>query len=277
MSVSKSFRRCMEIIYYDIYEISNALCTKKTWFNRTYKHFLEFLSGVNWNCLFLKSNLDPEEDSELLNVYLGGSIFRVLFHFFRCTRACENDSYYCKICSRVRIRQYQNRLAFEDVKCFDYRDDKVGLESRELTFDIFMKDYEKYSLTSGFCRKEYFLYHSADIVLAFLSIFGRVHFNLLYEYFDKIKMSINDEKYVYSHMTKYVQNMMNAFYSLNINYFFVIFGKFQSLNYSACHDIAPNAEFTFSPLKLERKVTDKDSYEYKYQLYPNEYDYQTYF
>ena len=265
MFVSKSFRRCVEIIYYDIYEVSIALCTKKTWFNKTHKCFLQFLTRINWNC-YLK--FDPDEDSELLNVYLGGSLFNVLLHFFYCKRACENDSVYCKICSRVRIRHYQDRAFFENVKCL--RENKLGLQDRELTYDIFMNDYKRYSSETDFCRMEYYFYHTADIVWAFLSILGRIHLNLLYKYFDKIEMSISDEKYVYSCMNNYVQKIIDAFFSININYFFIIFNKFRSLNYSACYDIAPDAKFTYSPLKLQRKVTDKDSYEYEYQLYPNE-------
>ena len=278
MSVSKSFQRCIELIYFDIYEISSGICSRKTWYRKTYGHFLSFLRDINYHCEFSDYDLDPEYDYELLDVYLGGTLFKALMHFFYCERSCENVSKYCKICSRVRSRQYQNRRSFEDVKVLQYRDDdKVGLQNREVSFDIFMTDYDFYSMTSGFCRKEYYFYHAADIALAFLSILGRIHFNCLYSYFDKIDMCINDEKYISFLMTKYVHNIMNAFYSLNINYFYIVFGKFRSLNHSACHDIAPNAKLSFSCLELVRKVTDKDQYEYKYQLFPNEFDHMTYF
>ena len=274
MSVSKAFQNCIELIYSDIYEISLGICSRRTWYEETYHHFLFLLRDINYNCHFSDFDLDPEYDSELLAVYLDGTLFKSFLHFFYCERSCENVSNYCKICSRVRQRQYQNRSAFIDVKVLEYHDDdKVGLQDRELTFDIFMDDYDFYSTANCCCRKQYYLSHSADILLAFLSLFARIQFNNLHSYFGKIDMCLNDEKYCSAQITKYIHNLMNAIYSLNINYFYVIFGKFESLNHSSCYGIAPGAKETFSCLELVRKITDEDQYEYKYQLFPNQFGY----
>ena len=60
MSVSKSFKRCIELIYFDIYEISSGICSRKTWYHKTYGHFLSFLRDINYHCEFSDYDLDPE-------------------------------------------------------------------------------------------------------------------------------------------------------------------------------------------------------------------------
>ena len=271
MAVSKSFQRCIEHIYSDIYEISINFCSRKAWYQKTFKKYLKMVTRINWHCDF---EYDYEDDYRLREMYLGGTLFKAFMHFFYCERRCENVRNYCKICSRVRIRQYQDRSLFEDIKVLQFHEDeKLGLESRKLTFDIFMTDYERESTRFGSCRKEYYFNHPLDLALAFLSILGRIHFNLIYSFYDNVEMSVNEEKVCSSLMVKCVQKIMNAFYSCNISYFFVLFGKFQSINHSACHDIAPNAKFTFTRLEIPRKITDKDQYDYEYRLWPNNYEY----
>ena len=270
MAVSKSFQRCIEHIYNDIYEISINFCSRKAWYQKTLKKYLKMVTRINWQC---DLNDDPE-DGRLLEIYLGGTLFKAFMHFFYCERRCENVKNYCKICSRVRIRHYQERSKFEDIKVLQFHEDeKLGFESRKLTFDIFMTDYDRESTRFGSCRKEYFFNHPLDLGLAFFSIIGRIHFNLIYSYYDNIEMSVNDEKVCASLIEKCVQKIMDAAYSCNISYFFVIFGKFQSINHSACHDIAPNAKMTFSRLEIPRKITNKDEYDYEYRLWPNKYEY----
>ena len=270
MSVSKSFQRCIEHIYNDIYEISINLCSRKLWYQKTMKKYLKMVTRINSYCDLDK---DPD-DAKLLEKYLGGTLFKAFMHFFYCKRRCENFKNYCKVCSRVKMRHYQPKNNFEDVKVKQFFDnERLGFESRKLTFDIFMTDYPGESSREGFCRKEYWFSHPMQLALAFLSILARIHFNLIYSYYDDLEMSANDEKLCAPLIGKYVQKILNATYSCNMNYFFVIFEKFQSINHSACHDIAPGAEITYAPLEIPRKITNKDEYDYEYRLWPNKYEY----
>ena len=77
MRVSKSFKRCIELIHIDIYNISVGLCSKISWRNKTLTLFNEMIQ-----CFEMFLNVPTYNRFELMEVYTEGSLFRTFLHFF---------------------------------------------------------------------------------------------------------------------------------------------------------------------------------------------------
>ena len=101
MRVSKSFKRHIELIHIDIYDISLGICSKVCWLNKTMPLFNEMIQ-----CFEMFTNAQTFDRSELMKVYTDGSIFRTFLHFFFCKRSCDGVNEYCSKCSHVRFRNF---------------------------------------------------------------------------------------------------------------------------------------------------------------------------
>ena len=77
MRVSKLFKKNVELLYVDIYNVSLGLCSKKSWFYLTYPHFKHLIRQLKRNC-----DIESFDEFDLLRVYSEGSLFRTFLHFF---------------------------------------------------------------------------------------------------------------------------------------------------------------------------------------------------
>ena len=222
MRVSKSFKRCVELIHVDIYNISLGLCSKTCWRNKTLILFNKMIQSFE---LFL--NVPTFNRFELMEVNTEGSLFRTFLHFFHCKHSCDGVNDYCQKCSHVRFRHFQNQVLFDNVLLSE-RDfkSKLGLDDRIVDFDVFLPNYSSYVRNEeNVCRRERVIQLAADMYVLFVSTFIRINLNVYYDYFLKIPLNLNDEKYVIRHIQHLVPDLSNVIWELNVNYFFVIFGK----------------------------------------------------
>ena len=231
MRVSKSFKRGIELVHIDIYNISLGLCSKTSWQNKAFTLFNEMIQ-----CFEMFLNVPTYNRFELMEVYTEGSLFRTFLHFFYCKRSCDGVDDYCQKYSHVRFRNFQNQLLFDDV-LLEERDfkSKLGLDDRTVDFDVFLPNYSAYVRNEeNVCRRERVVQFAAAIYILFVSTFIRINLNVYYDYFLKIPLKLNDEKYVIRHIQHLVRDLSNVIWTLNVNYFFVIFEKFSKLNHSVC-------------------------------------------
>ena len=252
MRVSKLFKKNVELLYVDIYNVSLGLCSKKSWFNRTYPYFDRLIRQLKRYC-----DIEPVDEFDLMRVYSEGSLFRTFLHFFHCKRSCENVKEYCKVCSHVRYRNFQKQRFYDDV-LLEQRDhySKMGIENRLVDFDVFLPDFDLYCLDKGpHCRRKRLIKHPVDIFVCFVSTFARVNLNNCYDFFLNLPMTLNNEKYCVSQISNFVRDMSFEIWKLNVNYFFVIFDDFNKLNRSYCYEIKPNVKNTYKPLRSPRSST----------------------
>ena len=251
MSVSKLFKKKIELLHEDIYNVSLGICSKKRWFKVTHPHFDFLICQLRRHC-----DIDLSNKFDLMCVYSEGSLFRTFLHFFYCKRSCDNEKEYCKICSHVRYRNFQNLLQYDDV-ILQQRDhySEIGLENRKIDFDVFMANFDLYTLNkNGQCRRKRFIKHSADIFVCFVSTFVRVNLNNCYNFFLDQPLTLNDEKYCTLQIGIFVKKIMNEVWKLNVNYFFVIFNDFNKLNQSSCYEIKSDQKITYTPLTCPTKT-----------------------
>ena len=105
----------------------------------------------------------------------------------------------------------------------------------------------------NFCRRERVVQVAADIYVLFVSTFIRINLNVYYDYFLKIPLNLNDEKYIISRIQLLVRDLSNVIWELNVNYFFVIFEKFTKLNHSVCYNSVEEAKYSYKPLVEEKQ------------------------
>ena len=232
MRVSKSFKRHVELMHLDIYNISLGVCSKKCWFNKTWPLFTDMVRSFE-----MFTNVQTFDRNELKTVYTDGSIFRTFLHFFLCKQVCDGVNNYCSICSYVRFRNFQNQTLYDNVLLAE-RDfkSKLGLDDRIIDFDVFLPNYLKYS-NEKICRRERIVQYAADAYILFVSTFIRVNLNSYYNFFLNLPLTINDEKYIVGKIQRFVRDLSNQIWELNVNYFFVVFDKFSELNCSMCYDV----------------------------------------
>ena len=185
MRVSKSFKRHVELIHLDIYNISLGVCSKKCWFYKTWPLFTDMVRSFE-----IFTNVQTFDRNELKTVYTDGSIFRTFLHFFLCKRPCDGVNNYCSICSHVRFRNFQNGTLYDDVLLAE-RDfkSKLDLDDRIIDFDVFLPNFLKYSKDGNICRRERIVQYAADAYILFVSTFIRVNLNSYYNFF--FKFTIN--------------------------------------------------------------------------------------
>ena len=252
MRVSKLFKKNVELLYVDIYNVSLGVCNKKSWFYVTYPRFKYLIRQLKRNC-----DIESFDEFDLLRVYSEGSLFRTFLHFFHCKRSCDNVKEYCKVCSHVRYRNFQ-KLRFYDDVILEQRDHylRIGLENRSIDFDVFLPDFDRYCLTNEpHCMRKRIIRHPADIFVCFVSTFVRVNLNNCYDFFLNGSLTLSDEKYFVGQISNFVKEISFEIWKLNVNYFFVIFDEFNKLNQSLCYEIKPNAKNTYKPLYAPRFST----------------------
>ena len=232
MRVSKSFKRHVELIHLDVFNISLRVCLKICWVNKTWPLFTEMVRSFE-----MFTNVQTFDRNELRTVYTDGSIFRTFLHFFLCKRACDGVNDYCSICSHVRFRNFQIQTLYDDVLLAErYFKSKLGLDDRIIDFDVFLPNYLRYS-NEKICRRERIVQYVADAYILFVSTFVRVNLNSYYNFFLNLPLTINDEKYIVGKIQRFVCNLSNVIWELNVNHFFVVFDKFSKLNRSMCYDV----------------------------------------
>ena len=219
MRVSKSFKRHVELMHIDIYNVSLGLCTKRYWFNKTWP-FFDFLVRN----LERFTNVDDFDRNELCIIHAEGTLFQTFLHFFLCKRACDGVEEYCTVCSHVRLRNFQNQTLFDDV-ILPERDyiSKLGLDDRTVDFDVFLPIFQQYTYLKNVCRRERVIKHAADVFVLFVSTFVRINLNCYYKFFLSRPLTLNDEKCFIRQIQHCVRDYSNEIWHLNINYFFVIF------------------------------------------------------
>ena len=234
MRVSKSFKHHVELMHIDIYNISLGLCSKLYWRNKTLAIFTEMVDHFE-----AFTDIPRFNRYELMEVYTEGSLFRIFLHLFFCKRSCDRVDKYCWKCSLVRDRNFQNILLFDDVLLAD-RDfpSKLGLDNRLMDFDVFLTFQKTFSsVPTGVCDRERTVQYAADVYVLFVSIFIRVNLNVFYDFFLKIPLCLQDERYFVRKIQFLVRDLSNMIWETNVNYFFVIFDKFFKLNHCACYDV----------------------------------------
>ena len=245
MRVSRLFKKNIELLHIDIYNVSLGLCSKNSWFNRTYPYFDYLIRQLKRQC-----DIESFDKFDLMVVYSEGSLFRTFLHFFHCKRSCDNVKEYCKVCSHVRYRNFQKQRFYDNV-ILEQRDhySKIGLENQSIDFDVFLPDFERYCLYKDpHCMRKRLLKHPADIFICFVSTFVRVNLNNCYDFFLNVSLTLSDEKYFVSQISNFVRDISFEIWKLNVNYFFEIFNDFNKLNRSCCYEIKPNAKNTYKPL-----------------------------
>ena len=237
MRVSKSFKQHVQLLHRGIYNISLGICSKKYWKNKTLPAFTEMI--YHFECF---TDIDKFNRNELLEVYTEGSLFRVLLHMFLCKRSCDIVENYCRKCSRVRDRNFQNESVFDDVVLLE-KDiySKLGIDNKQTDFDVFLSYHGTRScLPYGECEWNQTIQYAGDVFVLFVSVLIRVHLNVYYNYFLSIPLCLQDERYFVRKIQLLVRELCNVIWTANSNYFFVIFDKFKDLNRSVCYDVDPD-------------------------------------
>ena len=75
--------------------------------------------------------------------------------------------------------------------------------------------------------------------------------NVCYKYFLSFPLTIDNEKYFISKIQRYVRDLSNEIWELNVNQFFLVFAKFSELNRSPCFDVADKVDF-YRPLPIRK-------------------------
>ena len=232
MRVSKSFKKHVQQMHLNIYNLSLGICSKKMWLKKTLPIFNQMIQ-----CFDLFSD-QTYDDVELMMVDSESSIFRIFLHFFLCKRSCDGVNNYCLQCSHVRFRNFQNQILYHDV-VLQERDfeSKLGLDDRTIDFDVFLPNYLKYDKDEiNICKRERIIKYAADVYVLFVSIFIRVNLNVCYDYFLSFPLTIDNEKYIIRKIQYYVRDLASEIWELNVNHFFLVFCKFSELNRSVCFD-----------------------------------------
>ena len=245
MRVSRCFKKNIELLHIDIFNISLGLCSKKYWFNRTWPYFDYLIRNPERYC-----DIKPFDRFDLITTYSEGSLFRTFLHFFFCKRSCDNVKEYCSVCSHVRYRNFQL------IRMYDYTllsdtdsSSKLGLDNLTVDFDVFLPDLERYCINKKtHCIRERVINHPADIFILFFSTFVRVNLNNYYKFFLNEALTLSDEKYTIRQISNCVRDIANELWLLNVNYFFVIFDVFTKYNRSLCYNIQPGTENLYEPL-----------------------------
>ena len=256
MRVSKPFKKHVEHLHNDIYNISLGICSKKWWINKTFPAFTEMVYHFEAFTPIDKFNRKEMEG------FSECSLFRVLLHMFLCRRSCDRVESYCWKCSRVRDRNFQNLTVFGDV-ILEERDiySKLGINNKQIDFDVFLSYYGTTNcLPYETCEWKQTIQYGGDVFVLFVSILIRVHLNVYYNYFLSIPLSLQDERYFVKKIQILVRELCDKVWTANSNYFFVIFDKFKNLNRSVCYDVDPD-----KPLKGPYTYPRKDR-EYYGQL-----------
>ena len=235
MKVSKSFKKHVEVMHSEILNVSLGLYSKKHWSNKVLPLYTDLLYSID---LFSRSF----EVDDALKLMVDGSLFRTFLHFFLCERWCDDVKTYCCLCSHVRPRNFSNLTLFDDV-CLETRDfrSQLGIDDKTVDFEVFLRDSMiRPSLDDGFCLREMPIDHPSDLFVTFVSIFIRVNLNLCYNFFLKKQMPILTERYYVRRIEEFVRDLAHEIWYLNVNYFYVIFQNFESLNRSSCFYIPMN-------------------------------------
>ena len=235
MKVSKSFKKHVEVMHSEIHNVSLGLCSKKHWSNKVLPIYTDLLYSID-----LFSRLFEVDDA--LKLMADGSLFRTFLHFFLCERWCDNVKSYCSLCSHVRPRNFSNLTLFDDVY-LESRDFKsqLGIDDKTVDFEVFLRDsMVKQSIDDGFCLREMPIDHPSDLFVMFVSIFIRVNLNLCYNFFLKKQMAILTERYYVRRIEEFVRDLACEIWYLNVNYFYIIFQNFETLNQSSCFYIPMN-------------------------------------
>ena len=207
MRVSKSFKHHVELMHIDIYNISLGLCSKSYWRNKTLPIFTEMVNHFE-----TFADISRFNRYELMEVYTEGSLFRIFLHLFFCKRSCNRVDKYCWKCSLVRDRNFLNLLLFDDVLLTD-RDfpSKLGLDARLMDFDVFLAYQKTFSsVPTGVCEREGTVQYAADVYVLFVSIFIRVNLNVLYDFFLKIPLCLQNERYLVRKILFLVRDLSNT-------------------------------------------------------------------
>ena len=174
-----------------------------------------------------------------MEVHTEGSLFRIFLHLFLCKRSCDRVNKYCWKCSRVRDRNFQSQTLFDEV-VLEERDfpSKLGIDDRQIDFDVFLSYYSICSIVpTSVCEWEQTIQYAADVYVLFFSIFIRVNLNVFYDFFLKIPLCLQDERYFVRKIQFLVRDLCNMVWNTNVNYFFVIFDKFRDLNRCKCFEV----------------------------------------
>ena len=83
--------------------------------------------------------------------------------------------------------------------------------------------------------------------------------NVFYNFFLKIPLCLQDEKYFISRIQVLVCDISNVVWETNVNYFFVIFDKFFELNHCVCYDVDIDKPLKgpYTPLGKNKKYYGK--------------------
>ena len=231
--VSKSFKKHVQQMHLNIYNLSLGICSKKMWLKKTLPLFNEMIRHFEMFC-----DVQRFDDVKLMMVYSEGSIFRTFLHFFLCKRSCDGVNKYCSQCSHVRFRNFQNQVLFDDVllPARDFKS-KVGLDDITVDFDVFLPNYLKYDKDQiNICKREIIIKYAADVYVLFVSTFIRGYLDVCYDYFLSFPLTIDNEKYFIRKIQHYVRDLASEIWELNVNHFFLVFCKFSELNRAVCFD-----------------------------------------
>ena len=106
---------------------------------------------------------------------------------------------------------------------------------KQLIIKFFFQNYMlKRNSITDFCLRESIIDHPSDIYVMFVSIFIRVNLNLCYNFFLKSQLAITTERFFVRTIEEFVRDLACEIWHLNVNYFYVIFKNFESLNHSIC-------------------------------------------
>ena len=235
MEVSRSFKKHVEVMHSEIYDLSLGLCSKKHWSNKVLPAYNELMYSID---IFSRSF----KELDALKLMGNGTLFKTFLHFFLCERWCDDVKDYCSLCSHVRPRNFSNFTLFDDV----YLEDRgfksqLGLDNKTVAFEVYLRDSMiRQSMDDGFCLREFPIDHPSDIFILFVSSFMRINLNLCYNFFFKKQVPILTERYYVRTIENFVRGLGLQIWHLNVNYFFTIFEKFEALNRSTCFYIPMN-------------------------------------
>ena len=131
---------------------------------------------------------------------------------------------------------------FDDV-CLGERGFKsqLGIDNKTVDFEVFLRDsMVRQSMDDGFCLREMPLDHPSDLFVMFVSIFIRVNLNHCYNFFLERQIPILNERYYVRRIEEFVRDLSYEIWYLNVNYFYIIFENFETLNRSTCFYIPMN-------------------------------------
>ena len=235
MKVSKSSKKHVEVMHSEIHDVSLVLCSKKHWLNKVLPAYTDLLYSID---LFSR----PFKAKDALKLMGDGTLFKTFLHFFLCERWCDDVKSYCSLCSHVRTRNFSNLTLFDDV-CLGDRGFKsqLGIDDKTVDFEVYLRDsMVKQSMDDSFCLREMPIDHPSDIFVLFVSTFMRINLNLCCNFFFKKQIPILTERYYVRTIENFVKDLGCEIWYLNVNYFYIIFENFETLNRSSCFYIPMN-------------------------------------